>query len=180
MPLDRPDWECAFWRRLFPASFVLCPRGILRDDAPPDDPRFTYEDDAALEREIEAGLAALAARFPARIDGAPMLWVGLSRGAFLGAIIAARQPARYPRMILVEGGHDPWAGPAAKAYADGGGRRVLFVCGQGACTFAARRAARSLEHFGVGARLIEVAGMGHGLNHDADAPIEAARDWLFE
>ena len=177
---DRPSWECDWWKRLLTRSFILCPRGVLRKDSPsPDDPRFTYKDDKALEAEIAAGLTALEAAFGDRVSvEPPMLWVGLSRGAFLGAQIATRQPARYPTMILVEGGHDPWTHSGAKAFAEGGGKRVLFVCGQGACTHLAKRAAARLEHFGVETRLENVPGMGHGLNGDADEPVQRALPWL--
>jgi pimeloyl-ACP methyl ester carboxylesterase len=177
---DRPSWECAWWKRLLRKSFILCPRGILRDDSPsPDDPRYTYESDAALEQEVDAGLAALAERFGAHVDvSPPLLWVALSRGSFLGARIAVRHPERFPRMILVEGGHDPWTPENAEAFAAGGGQAVLFVCGQGACTYAARKAARRLGRFSVRTRLEDVPGMGHGLNGDADEPILEALPWL--
>lgn len=179
---DRPRWECDWWKRLLPTSFILCPRGILRKDSPSkDDPRYTYEDDKALEAEVEAGLLALEARFSGRVTQEPfILWVGLSRGAFLGAHIAVRQPKRFPRLILVEGGHDPWTPANVKKFAEGGGKRVHFVCGQGACSHLARRAARVLEHHGVATRLDDVPGMGHGLNGDADAPIQAALPWLLQ
>ena len=178
---DRPSWECEWWKRLLTNAFILCPRGILRPDSPsPDDPRYTYENDKILEAEVDAGLLALSKRFGARVQtDKPMLWVGLSRGAFLGARIAVRQPARFPRMILVEGGHDPWTADSAKRYAEGGGDKVLFICGQGRCTIDAKRASRVLTHYGVETRLHDVAGMGHGLNGDADEPIQSELPWLL-
>ena len=177
---DRPSWECDYWRRIFPTAVVLCPRGILRPDSPSaDDPRFTYASDDALATELAASLAALERDFGPYIDTEVMLWVGLSRGAFLGAELAPHQAARFPRMILVEGGHDPWTHANAKAFADAGGERVLFVCGQGACTIQARKAARVLEQHGVGTRIEDVPGMGHGLNHDATPRVRDALPWLF-
>lgn len=178
---DRPTWECNWWRRHFKRSFLLCPRGILRDDSPsPDDPRFTYENDRALEAELDAGLAAMKSRWAGSVADGPMTWVALSRGAYLGGFIASRRPKQFPRLILVEGGQDPWTAVNAKAFADGGGRRVLFICGQGACRVQARPAAARLLHFGAEAKIEEVTGMGHGLNGDADPIIARHRDWLFE
>ena len=176
---DRPSWECEWWRRLLPDSFILCPRGILRDDSPsPDDPRYTYENDRVLEAEVDAGVAALEAKYGGRVETAPILWVGLSRGAYLGSFIAARQPERFPRLILVEGGHDPWTADNAASFARGG-LRVLFICGQGACNVLAKKAVRQLDHAGIETQLHDVPKMGHGLNADADAPILKALPWLM-
>jgi predicted esterase len=177
---DRPEWECDYWKRLFPETFLLCPRGVPRSDPPaPDDPRFTYEDDRALEEEVEAGLAALRERYGERVDTEARLWIGLSRGAYLGARIAVRQPQRYSRLLLVEGGHDPFTFAAAKRFAEGGGARVELLCGQRSCTQAARRVAQRLAYYGVEARVDEVGGMGHGLSYDADRFVVAAKPWLL-
>ena len=181
---DRPSWECDWWRRVFVRAFILCPRGVLRSDSPEGDPRFTYVDDRNLESEAEAGLLALATAYTARVGtGANPLravtWVGLSRGAFLGAEIAPRRAAVFPRLVLVEGGHDPWTFSNAKMFADGGGKRVLFICGQGACTTAAQKASRMLTHVGVSTRVEMVAGMGHGLSNDAAPIVRAALPWLM-
>jgi pimeloyl-ACP methyl ester carboxylesterase len=177
---DRPEWECGWWRRHFPEAFVFCPRGILRDDTEPDDPRYTYRDDAALKAELDAGLLALRAKYPGQFDDAEMIWVALSRGAYLGGFIASRQPKRFPRLILVEGGQDPWTAANAKAFVDGGGRRVLFICGQPVCRIQARPAAARLKHFGAEAKIEDVPGMGHGLNGDADPIITRHMAWLRE
>ena len=178
---DRPTWECSWWRRHFPSSFLLCPRGVLRDDSPsPDDPRFTYENDRALEAELDAGLEAMKQRWAGHVEDGPMTWVALSRGAYLGGFIASRRPEDFPRLILVEGGQDPWTPVNAKAFVEGGGRRVLFICGQGACRVQARPAAARLIHFGAEAKIEQVPGMGHGLNGDADPIIVRHLPWLHE
>jgi predicted esterase len=175
---DRPEWECDFWKRLFEDAFVLCPRGIERLDADPGEDRYTYASAAALEAEVDASVRALEARFGEAVDARAMTWVGLSRGAFLGAVIAARHPARFPRVLLVEGGHDPWTPERAVAFAKGGGQRVQFVCGQRSCTLDARQAASRLERAGVSTRVDEVIGMGHGLNVDVDRYVHASMDML--
>ncbi|MDI1450936.1 hypothetical protein [Polyangium sp. 6x1] len=87
----RPEWQCQAVRDLFEdRAFILCPRGIPRDNSPgPDDVRFTYESNAALELEIDAGLRALTATYPDYVDPGPPLYMGFSLGAIQGVAIAA-------------------------------------------------------------------------------------------
>lgn len=176
---DRPGWSCAWWRASFPRALILCPRGVLRPEAQsPEDPRFTYRDDEVLEREVDAGLAALRARWGLRVARGAMTWVSLSRGSYLGGFIAGRRPTDFPRLILVEGGQDPWTLAHAKAFAVGGGQNVLFVCGQAACRTESRLAASRLRHVGADARVVFVPGMGHGLNADARPIVAQQLAWL--
>ena len=50
-------------------------------------------------------------------------------------------PARFPRLVLVEGGHDAWTRDAAKRFRAAGGDRVLFACGQPSCVGESKEAA---------------------------------------
>ncbi len=160
---DRPEWQCQVWRDIVgDGVFVLCPRGVARPDSPSaSDVRFTYESNARLEQEIDAGLAALRARFPEHVDPGAVLYTGFSLGAIMGSAIAARRAALFPRLVLVEGGHDKWTPATAKAFADGGGQRVLFVCAQAGCGAAAAAAAARLDKAGVLARVARSKEAGH-------------------
>lgn len=180
---DRPEWQCQVWRGIVgDAAFVLCPRGVPRSDSPSrDDIRFTYESNQRLEQEIDAGLAALAARFPEHVDPGPVLYTGFSLGAIMGVSIAARRPGRFPRLVLVEGGHDKWTPATAKAFADGGGLRALFVCGQAWCANDAKRAATRLDRARIATK---VARSGREVGHTYDGAVaEEARKalpWVLE
>jgi hypothetical protein len=57
---------------------------------------------------------------------------------------------------------------------------VLFACSQKGCTVAARQAASKLEAVKVGARLVEVGGLGHSYGGPLNEPIRAALPWLLE
>jgi dienelactone hydrolase len=179
---DRPEWQCQVWRDIAgPDVFVLCPRGLARRDSPgPDDIRFTYENNQALEREIRAGLDALRAAFPEHVDKGPVLYTGFSLGAITGVSIAGRDPALFPRAILVEGGHDKWTPAAVSAYAKGGGLRVLFACGQPGCVAAAKRPASLLEKAGVAARIEHGKGVGHSYDGAVAAEVKRAFQWVVE
>jgi pimeloyl-ACP methyl ester carboxylesterase len=179
---DRPEWQCQVWREIVrDRGFVLCPRGRARPDSPgPSDPRFTYPTNQILEQEVTAALSALRERYPAFVDGGPVLWTGFSLGSIMGVAIAIREPARFERLVLVEGGHDRWTRASVKVFAEGGGKRVLFACGQGGCTGAAKRAAGLLEGAGVATRIVERPGTGHNYVGPLAEEVAAAFDWVVE
>jgi pimeloyl-ACP methyl ester carboxylesterase len=179
---DRPEWQCEVWREIIgDRAFVLCPRGTQRLDSPSrDDIRFTYDSNAALEREIDAALAALAARFPDFVDVERPVYAGFSLGAIMGATIAARRPAFLSRAVLIEGGHDKWTPQSAKAFASGAGGRVLFVCSQAACAADARLAAARLVRAGAEARVVRGQDVGHRYDGPTAETTKKALPWLLD
>lgn len=179
---DRPEWQCLVWREIVgDRAFVLCPRGLGRPDSPRgDDARFTYESNLTLEREVGAGLAALHARFPACADVDQPIYTGFSLGAIMGVSIASRSPAEYPRLVLIEGGHDKWTPAAAAAFARGGGRKVLFVCSQVGCESAARVAERRLSAAGVAVRVVRGADVGHRYDGPTAETTKRELSWVLE
>ncbi|WP_437317883.1 hypothetical protein [Sorangium sp. So ce385] len=179
---DRPEWQCQVWRDIAGGdAFILCPRGVARSDSPSaSDVRFTYESNARLEQEIDAGLAALRARFPEHVDPGAVLYTGFSLGAIMGSAIAARRAALFPRLVLVEGGHDKWTPKAARAFADGGGQRVLFVCAQAGCGAAAKAAAARLEKAGVLTRVVRSEEAGHRYDGPVAEETRRALGWAIE
>jgi pimeloyl-ACP methyl ester carboxylesterase len=179
---DRPEWQCLVWREIVgDRAFVLCPRGSARRDSPAgDDARFTYDTNLALEREVSAGLAALHARFPGHADVDQPVYTGFSLGAIMGVSVASRAPAVYPRLVLVEGGHDKWTPAAAAAFAKGGGRRVLFVCSQAWCESAARAAMTRLAAAGVAARVVHGPDVGHRYDGPTAETTKRELSWVLE
>src|SRR5262249_1744658 len=80
-----PDWTCPLFREIAgPDVFVVCPRGETRRDTPPPDVRYQYEHNTSLEREIDAGVDALARRFPEHLDASAPIYAGFSQGAIMG------------------------------------------------------------------------------------------------
>jgi pimeloyl-ACP methyl ester carboxylesterase len=179
---DRPEWQCQVWREIVgDTAFVLCPRGVARPDSPSrDDVRFTYENNAALERELDADLAALRARFPDHADLDHLLYAGFSLGAILGVAIAARHPERFPRLVLIEGGHDRWTPGVAADFAKGGGQRVLFVCSQAYCGPEAARAGARIEKAGAAMRVVRGPDVGHRYDGPTAEAVKKALPWVLE
>lgn len=181
---DQPEWNCeVFARVLAGRGVLLCPRGKLRWDTPAEPAmlRFYFPSTGGwLGREISAAVAALRAEAASRTAAEPLLYIGFSQGAIFGAPLIIENAARFPRAILVEGGHDAWTAEGAARYARGGGKRVLFACGRAGCQVSAARAAARLNQAGVPSRVVYAPDQGHTYDAGVQAAIAAAFAWVIE
>ena len=132
-----------------------------------------------LKREIDAAVTALSTSAPQRVAPEPIVYIGFSQGAILGAPMVIENPQRFPRVILVEGGHDAWTAEGARRYARGGGQRVLFACGRASCLQSAERAAAQLKAAGLQSRVVYATDQGHTYDGGVQAAIAAALPWLL-
>ncbi len=172
---DRPEWMCAAWAPIVAGrAFLLCPRGVPREDAPELD-RWQLPAAGPLRREIAAARRALAARFEGRVDDGPDVYVGFSQGAHRISRLALADPTRYPRVQLVEGGASFWRGPRRYARSRG---RVAFVCAMRWCELRGERVRRTLERGGAEARLDRRDGAHHDLRVMEPA-IRETFEWLI-
>ncbi len=177
---DRPEWQCEVWRGITGAHpFILCPRGIPRGDAPKSSDRWEYGALKKTAQEIDAGLLALAQRFPDHVDPGPVVFTGFSLGAILGVHIVTKAPGRFSRMVLTEGGQAGWSRTLAEKLAEQGGR-VIFACGQGSCQASSRAPRKLLESAGVGARIVSGGNVGHDYGGKVAAAIAEQWAWLVE
>jgi predicted esterase len=177
---DRPEWQCDVWRDItggFP--FILCPRGFPRTDAPKRYNRWTYRAFKTVKEELVAGLEALRKRFGEYVDQGPVVFTGFSLGAILGRYIIKEQAETFPRVVFTEGGYEGWDW-LARAFKRGGGRRVLFACGQPGCVAACKAAARRAERAKLEARVADGGKVGHTYDGNVAAAIQAHWDWLVE
>jgi predicted esterase len=180
---DRAEWHCEMWRGIVgDSAFVLCPQGRRMDERVPHaESAYYYPDHFALEREVVAALAALRARYPDHVDDGGALYTGFSQGAIMGALVIVMHPDLFPRAVLVEGGHGSykeWSAPAAKKYAGGGGRRLLFACGSPWCVQSAKRSTRYLENAGVATRVVHAEGAGHSYGAAMESQIRENFGWV--
>jgi hypothetical protein len=163
---EGPQWACPLWRGIVGGGgFVVCPRGVREAGQPrdlsPGSTTYRFASAEALRDEMDADLAALRAHFPGRVDDGPALYAGTSQGAFLGVVLALVDPARFPRLVLTNGGYNRWTPASAREYAAKGGKRVLFACGEASCIERARTNVRVLQDAGVAARAVYAEGAGH-------------------
>jgi predicted esterase len=137
-------------------------------------------DVTTLDREVTAGLAALKARHGAHVADKEIVYAGFSRGAFLGASLASKHPERFTRIVLIEGGQSAWQAETAGAFARGGGKRVLFVCGQPRCVEDSESAASMLRAQKMQVRVVHGAGQGHGYRKQVKEELRRSFDWVTE
>jgi hypothetical protein len=158
------------------SAFVLCPHGVPAN-APPGS-GLAFAGAAETRREIDAGLAALRARFGRYVADGPLIYAGFSLGAILGVAIVAADPARFPIVVLGEGGQEQWTPERVQRFATGGGRRVLFVCSTAACEAATPRSLAALARAGVEARLVSAGHIGHLVDDRVVAVVRSAWPWV--
>lgn len=175
---DVPQPLCEMWRGVVgDRAFVVCPTGVPSENR---QGAFTYASFDALSDEIDDALAALRARFPAHADDGPIVYAGFSLGSYQGVRVVNKDPEKTPRVILIEGGHDPWNDELIAGFADGGGQRVLFVTGQAINEQRSKRVATELQSAGIAARVVHAEGAGHVYTGPVRERIAEAFDWVVE
>jgi predicted esterase len=180
---DRPEPHCALWRRLIGRhAFILCLRGqrTLRH-VPHSHAAYYYPHHFALAREALAAVEALAARYPEQLDPSAAVFAGFSQGAIHGALVVVLHPKVFPRAVLIEGGNgffNEWSPFAARKFAQGGGKRVLFGCGSPACVRTAARCAGYLERREIETRVLHAKGAGHSYGSLMEAQLRENFSWI--
>jgi dienelactone hydrolase len=180
---DWPERHCEAWRNITRArAFVLCPRGAFDGERSAyDAPRYTHPGGAPLRAHLEAALSALSARYKSADTDQPLL-AGFSLGATEVALLAQADPARFPRVAVLEGGLDVWFASTIDTFVSRGGRRVLFGCGSPWCPPPARIDIARIDEAaaaGVEARMA-FADVGHRPAPDLQAAIEDVFPWFVE
>ena len=139
---------------------------------------FFFRHHHALEKEVLAALEALRERFGQRVANGPVVYAGFSQGATMGALMVVKHPRIFQRLVLVEGGEAEWDVPTAIRFRQGGGLRVLLVCGRRACTERATTSRRWMKRGGVEARVEYVVGGGHSYDHGIAERLHITFDWV--
>jgi pimeloyl-ACP methyl ester carboxylesterase len=179
---DRPDWQCGGWRRATGGyPFIVCPTGRLDPgNSTKGDTRYTHVGGKPLLAMIDGSLESLAARYPDHADVSTPLLAGFSLGSGEILALAVQQPARFPRIVLVEGVNDGFDDGRARAFVAGGGLRVLFGCGQRGCEIASKAAAQRLQaRDHLDARVV-FAPVDHTFNPPLEDAVHAQLAWLVE
>lgn len=175
---DRPDWQCGAWTGISEAKmFVLCPTGV---PLPKQVGNFGYKSASETRAEVDAALAALTRRYGPYLSKDPVTLVGFSLGAQRAAHLAADDPARFPRVALVEGGTRAWSQAFARKFREGGGERILFVCMQLGCRNLVARLANFTEAGPVLARGAYLGNFGHHMSPEVTRGIKEHFGWLVE
>ncbi len=149
-----PEYECEYWRELTNGrASLLCLRGTPLSRG--DSGSYFYKNHHELEREFSAALSVFDRPFKVGV------YVGFSQGAIMGAPMIVAHAARFPRLVLIEGGYEYWSRATARKFARNGGKRVLFVCGTKWCNDRAAIPAAWLAQEKVAVRVEYAQGAGH-------------------
>ncbi len=178
---DRPEWECDSWRDIVRAgAWVLCTRGVRREGTTLGEDRWTYRSPRAALAELRDATAVLRARYAGKVQEGVQVLAGLSLGAYYARQMAIDEPARFGRVVLIEGGGGGWTDATARRFVRGGGRRVVFACGQAGCAREARRAIAAIERARGQARLIYDREAGHNYSDRMLRELSESYRWINE
>jgi predicted esterase len=160
---DRPEWECDVWASAASFhGFVLCPRGVRTPWATLREDRWTYKGAARVEAEIEAGLAALEARYPGRVTRQGMVLAGFSLGAILAPGLVESSPGKYAHLFLVEGGVEKLDEKRIASLRRAGVAGVGLAMSAPGRRRLATAAIAELRKAGIRAIFVDMKGAGHG------------------
>jgi hypothetical protein len=81
---------------------------------------------------------------------------------------------------LIEGGQSAWHNVRATGFAKGGGKRVLFACGQPSCVEETGEVATMLRGAKIETRIVHGVGEGHGYRKQVKEELRRSFDWVIE
>lgn len=168
---DRPEWSCGGWRLAAQAAaFVVCPRGRSMGGE-----KLAWASPTELSTRVELAVTGARERFAAYVDPGPMIFAGFSQGATFAEPFLRANAARFPIVILAEGGYaTAQSAKFARAFHEAGGRRVVLVCGTPGCFASGRSAQKLLERAGLQVLVVGDPKAGHNLNERMQKALQAA------
>ncbi|MFZ5895228.1 MAG: hypothetical protein ACOY0T_29475 [Myxococcota bacterium] len=170
---DRPEWQCGSYRGITHGrSFILCPAGVPQAEV------FTLGSPEDSARELRAAVAALKAKFGKHLARGSVVLAALGPGVDHALALALEEPSFFSHLVLVNGSFARLTPAFATRFGQLGGKRVLAVCGPGACEADTDLRVQSLRPGGVESRLVRVE-RGQGLDADVASVIEKQWSWLI-
>jgi hypothetical protein len=164
---DRPEWQCDTWKQV--AGFygwILCPRGVPTQWAPPEEDRWLYRGQEATQREIDAGLAALEDRYPSLVSRDGMVLVGFSLGAILAPGMVTSRSGMYSFLFLIEGGVDKIEAWHLRALKRAGVKGIGMAMSTGKYRQAAKTLEKRIAKRGIKTVFVDMRGAGHNYRSD--------------
>jgi predicted esterase len=176
---DSAQSQCEVWREVIGAcGAILCIAGT--PIGPGDRNGYFFRNHFELEKEVIAAMSALHAEFAGRIATDNGVYVSYSQGGTMGALMLPAHGGRFSRLVMVEGGAAEWTVRRGRQFAEGGGTRVMLVCGTQGCNRAATRATRALIDSGLAVRHLDVPGGGHAYWGSVAQAVANTWPWVVE
>jgi predicted esterase len=172
-----PGYACGYWTGAAKAQgFLVCPTGNGSCGGAYNPPTWS-EDDAAVDRDLEASIAAVNAAYPHEMDRDGAILTGFSRGAYIAPTLAAMHPGRWPYLILTEANVslDAKRLRAAKV------RAVALIAGEWGTELSGERATvKQLRAAGFPAELFVMPKAGHYYSANIDDIMQRAITFVTE
>ncbi len=172
---DRAEWACGGYRiATHDYPFVICPQGL-----PAGGDKFTPGGAARIARDIHAAIMSVRAEFGRYVAPGPLVYAGFSLGAIQGVPLVAATGAKYPRVVLIEGGDEEWTPAMAATFARTGGEMVLMLCASTSCS-GFERASQILKGAGMAAKVVPAGTGRHNLDGEMISVLSEHFPWVVQ
>lgn len=162
-PLD----DCRKWARVASTyGWLVCPQGPVVAE---NGGRTWATGPGDAKRIVDATLAALAAKYPGKVQKRNNILVGFSEGAFVAMQIGLADQRTWNRWLILGASDAYWGGEVLAAVRDGKGHlhRVFLLTGENdGVAEATMRVGRTLRQSKVATRVRIVPGLGHEVPRD--------------
>jgi len=153
-----------YFKRLLADRYVIVAvAGTPLSRAEPQGGHY-YKNHLELEKEVLSVAKRLTNESqlgPAALSKPPWIYAGYSQGATMGALFLINHAQWFDRLILIEGGIEGWNLARSRRYKEGGGLRLLWLCGTPGCATGATKARDVALQVGLEAQAETLVGAGH-------------------
>ncbi len=177
-----PEYACGYWiESAFKRGLLVCPTGNARCGVAAHNAPTWQGAATQMDRDLERAVAAVRARFPARLasptERSGAVLMGFSKGAYGAIKIALAHRGRWPHLVLIEAS----VRVSAASLRQGGVRSVALVAGERSSQRRSmERTAGSLRSSGYPAKLWIMPRAGHHYSDNIDAIMAQALDFVIE
>lgn len=171
-----PGYACGLWAETAKdLGFLVCPTGDGTCGPSQYNAPTWNEPDGKIGEDLELAISKVDALHPGELarDGAVLL--GFSRGAYVGAKLAAAHPGRWPYLVLIEANVQL----SKKLLDDAGVRAVALMAGEiGGQLAGERKTVNALSAQGFPAKLYVMRKAGHHYSDDIESLMREALTWV--
>lgn len=170
-----PGYACGYWLEAgTDRGFMVCPEG--NTFCGPGGPSSWDESFADMDRDLEAAIAIVDAKYPGEISREGSVLTAFSRGAYAAPIIASMHPGRWPYLILAEADVTLNATALRKA----GVKAVVLLAGEwGTQIKGERETVKKLQAEHFPAIFLTMKNAGHYYSADIDDLMRQALEFVL-
>lgn len=171
-----PGYTCGLWAETAKdLGFLVCPTGDGSCGPSMYNAPTWNEPDAKIDEDLELSIAKVDALHQGELAREDSVLLGFSRGAYVGAKLAAAHPGRWPYLVLIEAN----VKLSKKMLDDAGVRAVALIAGEIGGQIAGERATTAaLSAQGFPAKFWVMRKAGHHYSDDIETVMREALTWV--